>query len=82
MTIMKYRIKVIPRASKNEVQVLGKNELKVKLTAPPVDGKANQALIALLADYFQVKRTSIQLISGETSQHKWVKVIQNSSSAV
>lgn len=72
---MKYRIKVIPRASRNEVIPLETGELKVKLTAPPVDGKANEALIALLAEYFQVKPKAIRLLQGQSSRNKLIEVL-------
>lgn len=72
---VKYRIKVIPRASRNEVIPLGAGELKVKLTAPPVDGKANEALIDLLATYFQVKPKAIRLLQGSSSRNKLIEVL-------
>jgi uncharacterized protein len=70
----RYRIKVIPRSSKNQVLEEGPGELKVKLTAPPVEGKANEALIKILADHFKTKKSSIRIVSGSTSRSKWVEV--------
>ncbi|MEO0130396.1 MAG: DUF167 domain-containing protein, partial [candidate division WOR-3 bacterium] len=49
------KIRVIPNAKKNEV-VKEENRLKVYLTAPPIEGKANKALIEILAEYFNVKK--------------------------
>lgn len=56
----------------NEIgQPLG-DELKIKVTAPPVDAAANQALIELLADGLGCSRGKVELISGKTSRHKTV----------
>ena len=72
----RYQVKVIPRSSKNQVMELNPNELKVKLTAPPVEGKANEALIKVLADHFRVKKSAVHIVSGETARHKWVEIDQ------
>lgn len=70
---MRYKIKVIPRASKNEVKVLGPQELKVKLTAPPVEGKANEALLEILADYFKIKKSQLRIVGGLASKNKTIE---------
>ena len=63
-------VKLQPRASKNEIgEPLG-DELKIKVTAPPVDAAANQALIELLADKLGCSRGKVELIRGQTSRHK------------
>jgi len=63
-------VKLQPRASKNEIgEPLG-NELKIKVTAPPVDAAANQALIELLAKTLGCSRGKIELLRGQTSRHK------------
>ncbi len=60
-------IKLQPRASTNEIgEPLG-NELRVKVTAPPVDSAANEALIRLVADRFDCPRSRVELIRGHTS---------------
>lgn len=74
MSEKRYTIKVSPRSSKNEVIVLGNNELKVRLTAPPVDGAANDALREVLAEHFHVKRSQVQIVRGETARTKIVAV--------
>lgn len=64
------RIKAQPKASKDEFcEVLGER-LKIRITAPPVDGKANQHLIKFLARQFKVKQSQIELLAGETSRDK------------
>jgi uncharacterized protein (TIGR00251 family) len=67
-------IKVQPRASKNEIgEALG-NELRVKVTAPPVDAAANEALVRLLAEHLDCPRNCVELVRGHTSRHKTVKL--------
>ena len=65
-------VKLQPRASKNEIgEPLG-DELRIKVTAPPVDAAANQALVELLADTLDCSRSKVELIRGQTSRHKTV----------
>ena len=59
-----------PRASRNKVVGLLGEELKVALTAPPVDGAANKACCAFLAKLCNLPRSCVKLVSGETSRHK------------
>lgn len=67
-------IKLQPRASANEIgEALG-DELRVKVTAPPVDSAANEALIRLLAERMGCGRNSFELVRGHTSRHKVVKI--------
>jgi uncharacterized protein (TIGR00251 family) len=64
------RVKVQPRASRNEIgEPLG-DELRVKVTAPPVDSAANEAVIRLLAKTLDIGRSGIELLRGQTSRHK------------
>lgn len=65
-------VKLQPRASKNEIGVPLGDELKIKVTAPPVDAAANQALIELLAEKLGCPRGKVELIRGQTSRHKTV----------
>ncbi|MBE0540095.1 MAG: DUF167 domain-containing protein [Verrucomicrobia bacterium] len=75
-------IKLQPRASANEIgEPLGA-ELRVKVTAPPVDAKANEALLCLLAEQFDCPRSAAQLLRGHTSRHKVVKLHGLSAKAV
>ena len=67
-------VKLQPRASANEIgEPLG-DELRIKVTAPPVDSAANEALIELLADVLNCPRNRVELIRGHTSRHKVVKL--------
>ena len=75
-------IKVQPRASKNEIGPALGDELKIKVTAPPVDAAANEALIELLADTLGCSKSQVQLAKGQTSRHKTIFVAGMSSAQV
>lgn len=67
-------VRVQPRSSRNEiVGVLGES-LKVRVTAPPVDGAANEALIDLLKSTFRIPSTAITIVSGSSSRTKIVEL--------
>ena len=67
-------VKLQPRASASEIgEPLGA-ELRIKVTAPPVDAAANDALIRLLADRLDCPRNRVELVRGHTSRHKVIKV--------
>ncbi len=69
------RVKVTPRSARSEViGELADGTLKVRIAATPEHGKANQALIALLADHFGVPRTSVTIVSGHAASLKLVKI--------
>jgi len=68
-------VKVQPRSSKNAIGGVLGNELKIKVTAPPVDSAANEALIDFLADVLNCPRGAIRLIRGPTSRHKQLLII-------
>jgi uncharacterized protein (TIGR00251 family) len=65
-------VKLQPRASKNEIGGALGDELKIKVTAPPVDSAANQALVELLAEKLGCVRGKVELIRGKTSRHKTI----------
>ena len=68
-------IRVIPRAKKSEIsQVLADGTIKIRLTAPPVEGKANQALVRFLADVFDISPSNIEIISGKKGRKKVVLI--------
>ena len=68
------QVQVQPRASREEFAGLHGDALKVRLTAPPVDGKANAALIAFLARSFGVAKRAVVLVHGETGRSKRVRI--------
>jgi uncharacterized protein len=63
-----------PRASRNEVCGIHDNAVKLRLTSPPVDGAANRLCCEFLAKLFKVSKSSIEIVSGETSRHKRVRI--------
>jgi len=65
---------VTPRAGRNEVIKISEGEYKVKVTAPPEKGKANVAVIELLADYFDTPKSSISIIGGKSTRVKLVEI--------
>ena len=69
-------IRVIPNAKQNKI-VEETNRLKVYLTAPPVEGKANMALIEFLAEHFGVKKKQVRIVRGERGRDKVVEVNGN-----
>jgi uncharacterized protein (TIGR00251 family) len=71
---VRIRVRVVPRASRTELVGLHGDELRIRLTAPPVDGAANEALVSFLADRVGVARSSVRLLSGETSRSKVVLI--------
>jgi uncharacterized protein len=65
-------VKLQPRASKSEIgEALGA-ELRIKVTAPPVDAAANEALVRLLAETLDCPRGKVELVRGHTSRHKTI----------
>jgi uncharacterized protein len=66
--------KVTPRASKNEIIRISEGEYKIKLTAAPVDGQANDMLIRVLAEYFNMPKSSLTIIGGKTAKIKIIEI--------
>ncbi len=71
-------VRVQPRARLDEVVGWQGTTLRVRVTAPPTEGRANQAVIALLAEALGVPRSSIELVSGAAGRDKLVRVGQRS----
>ena len=69
-------IRVTPRSSKNQIaEILDDGTIRIRLTAPPVEGKANEALISFLADVLDVSRSKIEIVAGETGRDKLVSIL-------
>jgi uncharacterized protein (TIGR00251 family) len=69
-----FAVKVQPRARKNAITGELGDALKVSLTAPPVDGRANEACVEFFANLLEVPRSSVSIASGEKSRRKVVRV--------
>ena len=74
-----FAVRVIPRSSRSEIVGELNQALKVKLTSPPVEGEANKELIALLAKTFHVAKSDVEIIGGQTSKSKQVRIANLSS---
>jgi len=68
-------VRVQPRASRDEIVGIHGNQLKVRITAPPVDGKANAHLIQFLAQEFGVPKSQITLLGGECGRDKRLLIL-------
>lgn len=67
-------VRVTPRSSRNQVLGLRDGVVAIKLQAPPVDGAANAALLAYVAELAGVPRRDVTLVRGESSRSKWIAV--------
>ena len=63
------RVKIVPNSSKNDI-ILEDEFIKVKVTAQPIENKANKALVEFLAKKFKVPKTTIEILKGDTSKEK------------
>ena len=71
---IRLEVKVQPRSSRNQIAGEQNGMLKIKLTAPPVDGEANTALVDFIAQFLKIPRKNVNLIKGETSRNKLVEI--------
>ena len=67
-------IRIQPRASKNEIIRMEGGKLKIRLTAPPVDGAANEALVKFLSNQLHVGRAQVEIVSGHTGREKIIRI--------
>lgn len=72
---VRFTVRVQPRASRNEVAGSHGDAIKIRLTAPPVEGAANAALVAFLSRTLGVPKSSVRIARGERSRTKVVEVI-------
>ena len=76
-------VRVTPRMAKNEIgEILEDGTIKIRLTAPPVDGKANECLINYLAEVLEIKPSKIEIISGLTGRNKLISILDQSPEEV
>ena len=79
---VRFGVRVQPRASRSEVAGLHGDALKVRVHAPPVDGAANEAVVAVVAEALGVPRRAVRIVSGETGRSKVVEVTGVGAEAV
>jgi uncharacterized protein (TIGR00251 family) len=78
---MRIHVRVIPRSGKNLIE-WEEGGLKVHVTAPPVDGAANEALVALLAQCLTVHKRDIQIVRGTSGRNKIVEITGMTTEAI
>ena len=71
---MRIYLKVIPRSSQNKLEKISEGEYKAWLNAPPVDGKANEALVEIVAKHFGVSKSAVTIVGGKSTRRKMVDV--------
>src|SRR5215469_6155915 len=77
-----FTVKVHPRARKNAITGTVGEALKLALTAPPVEGRANQAVVEFFADLFEIPRSSVTIASGARGRRKVIRVKDVSKQAI
>ena len=69
-------IRVTPRSSKNEItEIMNDGTIRIRLTAPPVEGRANEALVTFLAEVLDIPKSRIEIVAGEAGRDKLVSVL-------
>lgn len=79
---VRFSVRLQTRASKNEIVGLQGSSLKIRVTAPPVDGLANQALMDFLSELLGISRRNVCIVSGHSSRTKVVEVSEVGLDAV
>ena len=69
-----FNVRVVPRASKSEVVGDLDGALKIRIASPPVDGAANAELIKVLSKKFNVAKNAVEIVGGQTSKHKQIRI--------
>ena len=71
---MRIYAKVTPRSAKNEIIKISEGEYKIKVTALPEKGRANEAVVAALAEYFGVPKSSVSIVGGRSAKIKIIDI--------
>ena len=79
---VRFSVRLQPRASKNEIVGLQSVSLKVRVTAPPVEGMANDALIELLSKALETSRRNVCIVSGHSSRTKLIEISEASLESI
>ncbi len=76
-------VRITPRTSKNEIfAILDDGTVKIRLTAPPIDGRANEALIKFLSEVLELPSYQIEIVGGQTGHDKLISIIGMTSESV
>ncbi len=70
-----FAARIVPRSSRNQIVGVEGGALRIKLTAPPVEGAANAALIEFVAEWLAVRRSAVSIVSGNRARNKLVRVM-------
>ena len=70
----KINVRVIPRAKQNKITTDDDGRLRVHITAAPVDGAANDAVIKILAEYFNIPKSQIKIVRGDSARDKVIEI--------
>ena len=81
-SVVRFAVRVQPRASRNELVGLRNGVLRVRLQAPPVEGAANEALIRFIANELGLSRRAVRIVSGFGSRNKVVEVVAEAHPAL
>ena len=73
MAELKLKIRISPNSSKNEI-IKGDDGVKIKITAQPIEGKANKAVVEFLSKEFKISKSSIEIVKGTTSKEKTILI--------
>lgn len=68
------KIKVLPRSSRNSLELLPDGSYKIKITAAPVDGEANKKVIEFLSKEWNIPKSKMKIVKGETSKEKMIEI--------
>lgn len=80
--VMRIDVKVIPRSRRAGIDGVRDGRLVVRVTAPPVDGAANDATIETLAAALDLPRRALRIVGGETSRHKTIEILAPDAAAI
>lgn len=71
MAELKLKIRISPNSSKNEI-IKSEDGVKIKITAQPIEGKANKAVVEFLSKEFKIPKSSVEIVKGSTSKEKTI----------
>lgn len=72
---MRLKVKIQPRSKKNEIAgILPNGTIKIKIAAPPLEGRANKELVKFLSEEYSVPKSQIQILQGKNSSYKLVEM--------